>query len=88
VAGRLQYQRCWTFRPWQVYVMWLWSSRNDFTARLERSHANWSYYRHVCACFNLHQLRFQRINASCAEVAVLLRRVCSYASLQKWVIGF
>jgi uncharacterized metal-binding protein len=31
--------------------------------------------RHICACFNLHQLRFQRINASCVEVVALIRRV-------------
>jgi hypothetical protein len=49
--------------------------------RLDRS-------KHACACFKLHQLRFQRINASCLEVVVLIKRVCSYASSQKWVICF
>jgi hypothetical protein len=30
----------------------------------------------LCACFNLHQLRFQRINADCVEVVELIRHVC------------
>jgi hypothetical protein len=42
----------------------------------------------ICTCFNLHQLRFKRINASCAEVAALLRRLCFYVSSRKRVIGF
>jgi hypothetical protein len=33
------------------------------------------------------QLRFQRINASCVVVVVLIRRVCLYVSSPKWVIG-
>jgi uncharacterized metal-binding protein len=30
---------------------------------------------HVCACFNLYQLRFQLLDASCVEVVALIRRV-------------
>jgi len=32
----------------------------------------------VCACFNLQQLLFQHINASCMEVVVLVRCVFLY----------
>jgi hypothetical protein len=32
--------------------------------------------------FNLHQLRFQRIEASYVEVVALIRRVCFYVSLK------
>jgi hypothetical protein len=34
-------------------------------------------------CFNLHQLRLKRMNASRVEVVAPIRRVCSYVSLQK-----
>jgi len=37
--------------------------------------------------FNLHQLGFKLINASCVEVVALIRRLCFYVSSQKWVIG-
>jgi hypothetical protein len=48
---------------YQIYMLWLWNSRNDFVVWLKGSHATWSYIGHVCACFNLHQLLFQLINA-------------------------
>jgi hypothetical protein len=40
----------------------------------------------MSACFNLHQLRFQRINASDVEVVALIRRVYLYVSSQKRVM--
>jgi predicted membrane-bound spermidine synthase len=35
----------------------------------------------VCACFNLHQLRFKLINASCVEVVALLYKTCVFLRL-------
>jgi hypothetical protein len=42
----------------------------------------------VCACFNLHQLRFQCINSSCVEVVALIRRVFLHliAKMNYWFL--
>jgi hypothetical protein len=52
-----------------------------FLVRIKVSHTTWLKCKHICAYFNLDQLRFQRINASCADkTCVFLRFVAEMMS--------
>jgi len=66
-----------------TYMVWLGSSRNYVNAHLTGA-VKHDLNKDICACFNLHQWRFKHIKASCMEVA-LIRCVCFYVSLQKWL---
>jgi hypothetical protein len=37
--------------------------------------------------FNLHQVRFQYVSASCVEVVALIKRVCFYVSSPEGVMN-
>jgi hypothetical protein len=54
--------------------------------------ATWSWWKYVCGCFNVHQLRFQWINASYVEDMAFIRRVflrlvakMSDCFLEQWI---